>query len=103
MTEGEEKPEEYEVEVIDRVVITTYPRLRQPALTSLVTYVTPGLPPDHISILLSEVAPKKEPELAKQIEAREGPLWEKYYEVEKKRVREKIEKRLAVKPEVYKV
>jgi len=99
----QEKREEYEVEIIDRAVITTYPKLRQPALTSLVTYVAAGLPPDHISILLSEVAPKREPELAKQIEARKGPLWDEYLEVEKKRIREQVEKRLAVKPEVYKV
>jgi len=98
-----EKPEEYEVEIIDRTVITTYPKLRQPALTSLVTYVAAGLPPDHISILLSEVAPKREPQLAEQIRAMEGPLWDEYLKVEKERIRKRIEERLAVKPEVYRV
>jgi len=65
----EEKREEYEVEILSREIITTYPKLRQPALTSLVTYVAAGLPPESISILLTDVEPEKPEALAEQIRA----------------------------------
>jgi len=100
---AKEKKEKYEVEVIRRDIITTFPKLRTPALTSLVTYVAAGLPPDTVSILLSEVAPGKEAELVSQIEAESGPLWEEYLKHEKKLVREAIDKRLKIKPAVYRV
>jgi len=99
----EEKREEYEVEILSREIITTYPKLRQPALTSLVTYVAAGLPPESISILLTDVEPEKPEALAEQIRAGKGPLWGRYLEEERKRVRKRIEERLAAKPEVYRV
>jgi len=72
---------EYEVTVIARDDVTTYPKLGVAVETRLITYVAAGLPPSTISI------PKEEWTL----------------EVEKKLIREDIEKRLKMKPETYKV
>jgi len=71
----------YEVTVISRETVTTYPKLRVPVETVLVTYVAAGLPPGTITILKEEYS----------------------LDLEKKRIREDIERRLKVKPEVYKV
>jgi len=73
--------EAYEVTVISRETVTTYPKLRVPVETVLVTYVAAGLPPGTVTILKEEYS----------------------IEAEKKRIREDIERRLKVKPEVYKV
>jgi len=75
------KKEEYEVTVLIREDVTTYPRIGEPMETRMVTYVAAGLAPNTIRI------PKKEWTL----------------ELEKKLIREDIERRLKVKPEVYKV
>jgi len=73
--------EAHEVTVISRETVTTYPKLRVPVETVLVTYVAAGLPPATVTILKEEYS----------------------LEAEKKRIREDIERRLKVKPEVYKV
>jgi len=78
---AEEEKVEYEVEIIDRREIITYPRIRQPVTTIAITYVAAGLPPETLFI----------------------PKEEYTVEVEKKRIRKRIEERLAFEPEVYKV
>jgi len=75
-----EKPE-YEVTVLSRDEVVTYPKLATPVVTVQVTYVAAGLPPATVSI------PKAEYSL----------------ELEKEKIREDIERRLKVKPETYKV
>jgi len=78
---AKEEEKEYEVTVLSRDDVTTFPRIGEAVETRMVTYVAAGLPPATIDI------PKKEWTL----------------ELEKKLIREDIEKRLKVKPETYKV
>jgi len=73
--------EKYEVTVLMREDVTTYPRIGEPVETTMVTYVAAGLPPSTISI------PKAEYSL----------------ELEKKLIKEDIQRRLRVKPETYRV
>jgi len=73
--------EEYEVTVLSRQEVTTYPKIRQPVVTVMVSYVAAGLPPATVTI------PKAEYSL----------------DLEKKLIREDIERRLKIKPETYKV
>jgi len=75
------KKQEYEVTIISRETITTYPRIGEAVRTVLVTYQAADLPPATISI----------------------PEAEYSLEEEKKRIRADIERRLKVKPEVYRV
>jgi len=75
-----EKPE-YDVTVIARDDVKTYPKIGVEVETRLVTYVAAGLPPNTLSIPREKWTP----------------------ELEKKLIREDIEKRLPVKPESYKV
>jgi len=72
---------EYNVTVLSREDVTTYPKLNQPMITVIVTYIAAGLPPHSINI------PKKE--------------WN--IETEKKLIKADIEKRLKAVPETYKV
>jgi len=76
-----EEKKEYEVTVLRRDDITTYPRIGEAVETRAVTYVAAGLPPWTLFI------PKEEWSL----------------EEEKKRIRQDIERRLKAKPETYKV
>jgi len=80
MAEKEEKPE-YEVEIISRTEVTTFPRIRQPVTNILITYVTPGLPPATVTIRKEEWTKEKEKEV----------------------IRGDIERRLRFRPEVYRV
>ena len=75
------KKQEYNVTVISRDDVTTYPKIGVAVETRMVTYVAAGLPPNTLSILKEEWTP----------------------ELEKKLIREDIEKRLKVKPETFKV
>jgi len=72
---------EYDVTILSRDEVTTYPKLNQPATTVLVTYVAAGLPPHTLHI------PK------------EG--WSE--SKEKMLIRKSIEERLKARPEAYKV
>ena len=72
---------EYDVTVISRDDVTTYPKIGVAVETRLITYVAAGLPPNTLSILKEEWTP----------------------ELEKKLIREAIEKRLKAKPETFKV
>lgn len=72
---------EFDVTVIKRDEVTTYPKIAQPVINVGVTYVAAGLAPKTVWI------PKDEWTL----------------DVEKKRIREDIEAELKKKPEVYKV
>jgi len=101
--EEEKRPAEIEYQVLNRTIITTYPRVREAALTSLVTYSAPDLPPRSISILLNELEPERFEEMAEQIKAKAGPLWDRYLEEEKRRIADDIRARLAFKPEVWRV
>jgi len=76
-----EEKVEYEVTILSREEVVTYPTLAQPVITLQVTYVAAGLPPATISI------PKEE--YTKELEAQ--------------KLREDIERRLKVKPEVITV
>lgn len=71
----------YNVTVLSRTPITTYPKLNVPLVTMYVTYVSAGLSPGTVTI-----------EKAKYSKA-----------LEKKLVREDIEKRLKRKAEIYTV
>lgn len=72
---------EYDVTVIKRDEVTTFPKIATPVVNVLVTYVAAGLPPATVTI------PK-----------------DKYtVELEKRLIREDIDRRLKVKPEVYRV
>ena len=75
------KKQEYNVTVISRDDVTTYPKVGVAVETRMVTYVAAGLPPNTLSILKEEWTPA----------------------LEKKLIREDIEKRLKAKPETYKV
>jgi len=75
------KKEEYEVTILSREEIVTYPRIGEPAHTIVVTYTAAGLPPSVLFI----------------------PKVEYTLEREKKLIREDIERRLRVRPETYKV
>jgi len=72
---------EYEVTILSREEVVTYPKLATPVTTVMVTYVAAGLPPATVSI------PKEE--YTKELEAQ--------------RLRADRERRLKVKPEVIKV
>jgi len=77
----EEEKREYEVVILGRDEIVVYPRLGEAVPTMMITYVAAGLPPATIEI------PKAEYSL----------------ELEKKLIREDIERRLKFKPETYRV
>jgi len=73
--------QEYDVTVLSRTDVTTYPKLNVPVVSVIVTYVAAGLPPRSISILKREHTSAKEKEL----------------------IRKDIEARLAERPESFKV
>jgi len=75
------KREEYDVTVIARDDVKTYPKVGVEVETRLVTYVAAGLVPNTISIPREKWTP----------------------ELEKRLIREDIEKRLPIKPESFKV
>ena len=75
------KKQEYNVTVLPRDDVKTYPKMGVEVETRMVTYVAAGLPPNTLSILKEEWTP----------------------ELEKKLIREDIEKRLKAKPETFKV
>jgi len=72
---------EYEVTILARETITTFPRLGVAKRVVLVTYVAAGLPPATVEI------PEEEYSL----------------ELEKRLIREDIERRLKERPETYTV
>jgi len=73
--------EGYEVTVIARDEVTTYPKIRTPVTNVLVTYVAAGLPPATVTIPKDEYTLEKEKELIKA----------------------DIERRLKFKPETYRI
>jgi len=76
-----EEKAKYDVTVLSRDEVTTFPKIAQPVVIVETTYVAAGLPPATIKI------PKEE--------------WNP--EVEKRKIREDIEKRLKRKVEVFRV
>jgi len=76
-SEGE--GERFEVEVLHRDEVVTFPRLRQPVEVVLVTYVAGRLPPAVVEIPKAEWTLEREKEI----------------------IRTDIERRLKFKPEVY--
>lgn len=72
---------EYDVVVLSRDEVVTYPKLNQPETTVLVTYVSAGLPPHTLHIPKEGWSEPKEKQL----------------------IRKSIEARLKAKPETYKV
>jgi hypothetical protein len=76
-----EKKAEYEVTVISRDEVTTFPKIAQPVVNILITYVAADLPPATITI------PKAQ--------------WTAEYE--KRLIREDIERRMKVRPESFRV
>jgi len=93
----------YQVTIIDRVPVTTFPKLNVPKTTIYVTYFTEGLSPGTVVIDPEEIGIKDVEKLLEQIKAKKGSLYKKYIEYEKKRVREDIERRLGLTPESYEV
>lgn len=75
------KKEEYDVTVLSRDEVVTYPKLGQAVTTVMTTYVAAGLPPHTVNI------PKDD--------------WSA--EREKATIRADIEERLGRKPETFKV
>lgn len=73
--------EEFEVTVLSRDEVVTYPKIATPVTNVLVTYVAAGLPPRTVTI----------------------PKTEYSRELEQKLIREDIQKRLKMKPETYRV
>ena len=76
-----EKKEEYNVVILSRQTITTYPKLGQAVETMLVTYVAAGLPPHTVRMAVE--------------------AWTE--ETEKVLLRASIDDRLLKRPETYKV
>ncbi|MBW2559506.1 MAG: hypothetical protein JRE40_01490 [Deltaproteobacteria bacterium] len=76
-----EKEKKYDVTVLSRDEVTTFPKIGQPVVNLLITYVAAGLAPYTITIPKDEWTPEKEREL----------------------IRKSIEARLKVKPETFKV
>ena len=72
---------EYDVTVIRRDEVTTFPKLETPVVSVLVTYVAAGLPPRTVTILKTEYT----------------------LDLEKRLIREDIEKKLKEKAETFKV
>jgi len=75
------KEEEYEVTVLSRDEVTTFPTPATPVEQVLVTYVAAGLPPATITIVKAEYTKAREQELIKA----------------------DIQRRLKMVPETYKV
>lgn len=75
------KQPEYDIVVLSRDDITTYPKLNQPVITVMVTYVGAGMPPFTIRIQKDKWTP----------------------DYEKVLIRASIEDRLKKKPEGYRV
>jgi len=72
---------EYDVTVLSRDDVVTYPKLNQPMTTKIITYVAAGLPPHSVNIPLAK--------------------WNK--QTEKEAIRKDIEERLKKQPETFKV
>ena len=75
------KKREYDVTVIRRNEVTTFPKLETPVVNVLVTFVAAGLAPMTVTIPKDKHTPA----------------------LEKRLIREAIEKKLEEKPETYKV
>ena len=75
------KKEEYNVVVLNRANVTTYPKLGVAVVNVAVTYIAAGLPPHTIYLPKKDFTPAKE----------------------KEAIRKDIEERLKVQPESYKV
>ena len=72
---------EYDVTVIKRDEVTTFPKLATPVVNVLVTYVAAGKAPSTVTILKDKYT----------------------LDLEKRMIREDLEKRLKEKAETYKV
>lgn len=75
------KRQEYDVTVIKREDVTTFPKLATPVVNVLVTYVAAGHPPRTVTIPKDKHTP----------------------DLEKRLIREDIEKKLKEKAETFKV
>ena len=73
--------EGFDVVVLSRDEVVTYPKIGTPVTNVMVTYVAAGLPPRTVTI----------------------PKTEYSKELEQKLIREDIQKRLKMKPETYRV
>ena len=73
--------EGFDVTVIKRDEVTTFPKIATPVINVLVTYVAAGLPPATVTISKDKYG----------------------LELEKRLIREDIERRLKVKPETFRV
>jgi len=76
-----EGKKQYDVTVLSREEVTTFPKIAQPVVNVLVTYVAAGLPPATVTIPKDKWSPEEE----------------------KRVIREDIERRLKFKPETYRV
>ena len=75
------KRQEYDVTVIKRDEVTTFPKIAQPVINVLITYVGAGLAPRTVTIPKDKYTPA----------------------LEKKLIREDLEKKLKEKAETFKV
>jgi len=98
-----EKEKGVEITPIDRVLITTYPKLGEAHKVVLFTYVAEGLPPRTVTLDLTAMFGDKAGEAIAQIEAQEGPLWEEYLRAEKGAVRKDLERVRARRFKPYRV
>jgi len=95
----EKKEEKLEVTILSRNFFTVYPKLREPHRLVHVTYTYKDLPPRTIEIDLFEHFKEDQYKAEEQILKKEGKLAEKYFEIEKKAIKEDLEKVLGARPE----
>jgi len=97
----EEKQEEErkEVTILNRAFMTVYPKLREPHKLVHVAYTYKDYPPRVVEIDLYEHFKDKQEEAEKQILKGEGDLAKKYFELERKAIKEDLEAMLKQKPE----
>jgi CRISPR/Cas system CMR-associated protein Cmr1 (group 7 of RAMP superfamily) len=102
--EEKESKEEYEVTILSRNFFSLFPKIAEKHENVSVLYVYADYPPSTVIIdLFKEFGAEKQEEVKEQISKEKGPLFEKYLEIEKKAIREDIEKRVLMKPKVVKV
>jgi len=97
---AEEFPKEQEVVILDRDIITSYARFREPHRVVVTTYVAPDMPARTIRIDLTERFPGKEREYEAEIRARKGPRWEEISRLEDELILEDIKAYKVFRPEV---
>jgi len=96
----EGSPQEQEIIILDRDIITSYVRFRVPHRVVVTTYVAPDMPARAVRIDLTERFPEKEAEYEAEIRERKGARWEEFSKIEDQLILEDIKAFKAFRPEV---